>query len=89
MAGRENQGDLWDHLESCTPERKQANWNVLVCTGTYQSVPVPASTRIPRLVQASTRWYKSVPDFPNMYTMVQDGTEHDSTSRYRNIIYST
>ena len=31
--------------------------------GTYQSVPVPASTRFPRLVQAGTRWYKAVPDF--------------------------
>ena len=133
-------------LKSCTPERKQANWNVLVCTGTYQSVPVPASTRIPLLVQAGTRWYKAVPDFlvwnktvpastrfprfvqdgtrryqqvqdivglvqdstskykisqigTRQYKMiqgstripkqVQDGMLHDSTSRYRNIIYST
>ncbi len=37
------------------------------------------------------RWYKSVPDFPNMYMTVQDGTvrRRDGTSRYRNIIYST
>ncbi len=35
------------------------------------------------------RLLNTVPDFPNMYKMVQDGTVCDGTSRYRNIIYST
>ncbi len=78
------------HLESCTPERKQANWNVLVCTGTYQSVPVPASTRIPRLVQASTRWYKAVPDFLVWNKTVPTSTRiprfvQDGTRRYQQV----
>ncbi len=78
------------HLESCTPERKRANWSVLVCTCTYQSVPLPASTRFPRLVQAGTRWYKAVPDFLVWYKTVPESTRfpqlvQDGTRRYQQV----
>ncbi len=76
------------HLESCTPERKLSNWNVLVCTGTYQSVPVPASTRIPTLIQAGTRWSIAVPDFLVWNKTVPASTRfpqlvQDSTRQYQ------
>ena len=73
MAGRENQGDLWDlaslldlqppieHLESCTPGQDWAKWYVLVCTSTYQYKTVQVSTRIPNLyIQVCTSTYQYV-----------------------------
>ncbi len=78
------------HLESCTAERNRANWNVLVCIGMYQSVPVPASTRFPRLVQAGTRWYTAIPDFLVWYKTVPASTSfpllvQDGTRRYQQV----
>ena len=46
------------HLESCIPERKQANWYIPVCTGTHQYQQVQDFPDRYKQVHHGTRQYQ-------------------------------